>query len=109
MSTPSMSKITASESSSRLPSRGARGGSGVIGHQLEEIPVGVAEVDGGAVDAAGAPALHGTDLDGGSMGGQPVDGIADRTLPDEAEILGARHRSRRFGRNRLAGLVTIDH
>src|SRR5438093_8612182 len=109
MSTPSMSKMTATESSSRPPSRAAGEGSGVIGHELEEIPVGVAEVDGGAIDAAGASTRHGADLHGDSMGGQPVDGIADRTLPDEAEILGARHRCRRFGRNRLAGLVNIDH
>src|SRR5258705_5505408 len=109
MTTPSMSKRTATESLARPLWRVAEEGSGVIGHELEEIPVGVAEVDGGAVDAAGAPALHGADLDGDSMGGQPVDGIADRTLPDEAEIFGARHRCRRFGRNRLAGLVNIDH
>src|SRR5881296_1372159 len=62
MSTPSMSKMTATGSSSRPPSRAGGEGSGVIGHELEEIPVGVAEIDGGAVDAAGASTLHGADL-----------------------------------------------
>src|SRR4030095_16221700 len=109
MSTPSMSKMTATESSSRPPVRAAGEGSGVIGHELEEIPVGVAEVDGGAVDATGAPPLHGADLDGDSVGGQPVDGVADGTLPDEAEIFGPHHRRHRFGSNGLAGLVNIDH
>src|SRR6266567_2585932 len=109
MSTPSMSKMTAIASSPRPLPRAAEEGSGLIGHELEEISVGVAEVHGGAVDAAGAATFHRTDLDGHPVGGQPIYGVPDRALPDEAEVFGARHRRDGFGGNGPAGLVNIDH
>src|SRR6266542_3394556 len=109
MSTPSMSKMTATASSPRPFPRAAGEGSGAIGHELEEISVGIAEVHGGAIDATGAATFYRTDLYGHPVGGQTIYGVPDRALPDEAEVFGACHRRHGFGGDGLAGLVNIDH
>src|SRR5215470_15858840 len=93
MRTPSMSKTTAS----------------VIRHKLDEVPVGIAEVDGSAVDPTRAATLDGTDLDGHSVRGQPLHGVLDGALPHEAEILRPGSGHRRFGRHGPTHLVHVDH
>src|SRR5262244_1101704 len=93
MRTPSMSKTTAS----------------LIRHKLDEVPVGIAEVDGSAVDPARAATLDGTDLDGHSVRGQPLHGVLDGALPHEAEILGAGGGRGRLGIHGPARLVHVDH
>src|SRR5262249_42775330 len=95
MRTPSMSKTTASII--------------VIRHELEEVPVGIAEVDGSAVDPACTAALDGTHLDGHSVRGQPLHDVLDAALPHEAEVLRAGGGHGRLGRHGRARLVHVDH
>src|SRR6185437_6959979 len=79
----------------------------VVFHDLDEIAVGIAEVDGDH-RPEGAEARHRPDLDGNPASGEMADDPGNGLLGDEAEISRADGRQRRLRLELVAGDVQID-